>query len=66
MKITELRPTAVAVPQKRAYRSSWRRSGHGTNALQSVLVELVTDEGLTGIGESPVVWAGSADGDDAR
>ena len=25
-----------------------------------MLVELVTDEGLTGIGEAPVVWAGSA------
>ena len=60
MKIVELRTTAVAVPQKRTYRSSWRRSGHGTNALQAVLVELVTDEGLTGIGEAPVVWAGSA------
>jgi L-alanine-DL-glutamate epimerase-like enolase superfamily enzyme len=60
VKITELRTTAVAVPQKRRYASTWRRSGHGTGALQAVLVELRTDEGLTGIGEAPVVWAGSA------
>ena len=60
MRITALRTTAVAVPQKRAYRSTWRRSGHGTNALQAVLVELETDDGRVGIGEAPVVWAGSA------
>ena len=61
MKVTRIRQTIVAIPQKRAYRSSWRRSGHGTTALQSVLVEIDTDEGVTGIGESPVVWAGQAD-----
>ena len=61
MKVTRIRQTIVAIPQKRAYRSSWRRSGHGTTALQSVLVEIDTDEGVTGIGESPVVWAGRAD-----
>ena len=60
MRITDVRTTAVAVPQHRTYRSSWRRSGHGTGALQAVLVELVTDDGPTGIGEAPVVWAGSA------
>jgi len=48
----------VAVPQLREYRSSWRRKGHGTSAQCSVLVELLTDEGLIGIGESPVVYAG--------
>ena len=61
MKVTQIRQTIVAIPQRRAYRSSWRRSGHGTTALQSVLVEIDTDEGVTGIGESPVVWAGQAD-----
>jgi L-alanine-DL-glutamate epimerase-like enolase superfamily enzyme len=60
MRISDLRITRIAIPQKRTYRSSWRRSGHGTTALQSVLVELDTDEGVTGIGESPVVWAGQA------
>jgi glucarate dehydratase len=60
VRITALRTTAVAVPQKRTYRSTWRRSGHGANALQAVLVELETDDGLVGIGEAPVVWAGSA------
>ena len=61
MKITQIRQTIVAIPQHRAYQSSWRRSGHGTTALQSVLVEIDTEEGVTGIGESPVVWAGQAD-----
>jgi glucarate dehydratase len=60
VRITDVRTTAVAEPQHRTYRSSWRRSGHGTGALQAVLVELVTDDGPTGIGEAPVVWAGSA------
>ena len=58
MRVTQIRQTIVAIPQHRAYKSSWRRSGHGTTALQSVLVELDTDDGVTGIGESPVVWAG--------
>ena len=58
MRIVDVHTTIVAIPQHRAYRSSWRRSGHGTTALQAVLVELRTDEGLVGIGESPVVWAG--------
>jgi len=61
VRVTRIRQTIVAIPQRRAYRSSWRRSGHGTTALQSVLVEIDTDEGITGIGESPVVWAGQAD-----
>lgn len=60
MRIARLTATAVAVPQHRTYRSTWRRSGHGTAALQAVLVELETDDGLVGLGETPVVWAGSA------
>ena len=58
MKIRELRTTVVSVPQLREYRSSWRRKGHGTSAQCSVLVEVLTDDGVTGIGESPVVFAG--------
>lgn len=61
MKIIDLRTTTVAVPQKRSYKSSWRRNYQGTGAQQAVLVELVTDEGLIGIGESPVVFAGRAE-----
>jgi L-alanine-DL-glutamate epimerase-like enolase superfamily enzyme len=61
MKIRELRTTIVAVPQLREYRSSWRRKGHGTSAQCSVLVEVLTDDGITGIGESPVVFAGNPD-----
>jgi glucarate dehydratase len=60
VKIAALRTTIVAVPQKRAYRSTWRRGGHGTGALQAVLVELETGDGLVGIGEAPVVWSGDA------
>lgn len=58
MKIRKLKTTVVAVPQLREYKSSWRRKGHGTSAQCSVLVELLTDDGVTGIGESPVVFAG--------
>lgn len=61
MRIVDVRTTTVAVRQKRSYKSSWRRSYQGTGAQQAVLVELVTDEGLVGIGESPVVFAGRAD-----
>ncbi len=61
MKIIDVRTTPVAVPQKRSYKSSWRRSYQGRSAHQAVLVELVTDEGLVGIGESPVVFAGRAE-----
>ena len=61
MRIARLRTTVVAVPQKRAYKSTWRRKGHGATALQAVLVELETDDGLVGIGEAPVVWAGDAE-----
>jgi L-alanine-DL-glutamate epimerase-like enolase superfamily enzyme len=58
MKIADLRTTVVAVPQKREYRSSWRRSYQGSTPQLAVLVELETDEGLVGIGEAPAVWAG--------
>lgn len=58
MKIAAVRTTAVAVPQKREYRSSWRRGYHGSTPQIAVLVELETDDGLVGIGESPAVWGG--------
>ncbi len=58
MKITNLKTTIVAVPQKRQYKSSWRRIGQGFSHQCSVIVEVETDEGLVGIGESPVVFAG--------
>jgi L-alanine-DL-glutamate epimerase-like enolase superfamily enzyme len=58
VKIGDIRTTVVSVPQKRAYKSSWRRGYQGSTAQTSVLVELTTDDGLTGIGEAPVVFAG--------
>ena len=58
MKIGKIRTTVVSVPQKRAYKSSWRRGYQGSAAQTAVLVELTTDDGLTGIGEAPVVYAG--------
>ena len=58
VKIGEIRTTVVSVPQKRAYKSSWRRGYQGSAAQTSVLVEVTTDDGLTGIGEAPVVYAG--------
>ena len=57
-KIVQARTTVVAVPQRRAYMSSWRRSYVGTSPLKAVLVEVETEDGLVGIGESPVVYAG--------
>jgi L-alanine-DL-glutamate epimerase-like enolase superfamily enzyme len=60
VKIRDVQTTVVAVPQKRSYKSSWRRGYQGTGAQCAVLVELRTDEGLIGIGESPVVYAGHA------
>src|SRR3954454_1052542 len=56
--VAELRTTIVAVPQHRPYPSSWRRSYQGSAPQLAVLVELVCDDGLCGIGEAPVVWAG--------
>ncbi len=58
MKIGDIRTTVVSVPQKRPYKSSWRRGYQGSAAQTSVLVELTTDDGLTGLGEAPVVFAG--------
>jgi len=49
MKITELKSTIVALPTRRMATSE---VGAGQYRL-AVLVELVTDEGVTGLGESP-------------
>jgi muconate cycloisomerase len=57
-KIGKVRTTVVAVPQSRAYPSSWRRSYQGASPLKAVIVEVETEDGLVGIGESPVVYAG--------
>jgi L-alanine-DL-glutamate epimerase-like enolase superfamily enzyme len=56
MRISDLRTTIVAVPQSRQYRSSWRSSYQGSTPHVAVLVELETDDGVIGIGETPVVW----------
>ncbi|MEN3282056.1 MAG: L-Ala-D/L-Glu epimerase [Solirubrobacteraceae bacterium] len=61
MKISDLRTTIVAVPQSRQYRSSWRSSYQGSTPHVAVLVELETDDGITGLGEAPVVWAANAE-----
>jgi len=61
VKIVDIQTTVVAVPQQREYKSSWRRTSQGKGAQCSVLVELLTDDGLCGLGESPVVFAGQAD-----
>ena len=58
MRVADLRTTIVAVPQLRAYPSSWRRGYQGSTPALAVIVELQTDDGLVGIGESPVVYAG--------
>jgi L-alanine-DL-glutamate epimerase-like enolase superfamily enzyme len=58
VKIADVRTTIVAVPQKREYRSSWRRGYQGSTPQVAVLVELETDAGLVGLGESPAAWAG--------
>jgi L-alanine-DL-glutamate epimerase-like enolase superfamily enzyme len=57
-RVAELRTRIVAVPQRRPYPSSWRRSYQGSAPQLAVLVELVCDDGVCGVGEAPVVWAG--------
>ncbi len=53
MRITDIRCTTVAVPTAREYKSTWRRAYHGSVPVIAVLVEVETDEGITGIGEAP-------------
>lgn len=53
VKITDVRCTIVAVPTKRGYKSTWRRTYHGILPMVAVLVEIDTDVGLVGIGEAP-------------
>lgn len=53
MKITDIVATSVAVPlEKAGTRSKMRR---GPNAVIAVIVEVHTDEGIIGIGETPAV-----------
>jgi L-alanine-DL-glutamate epimerase-like enolase superfamily enzyme len=53
LKITDLKSTIVAVPLMRAHPSSLDVIGQ--EPCVSVIVEVFTDSGLVGIGESPVV-----------
>ena len=53
MKITDIRVTPVAVPLRKADTKSKMRKG--PNAVIAVIVEVYTDEGITGIGETPAV-----------
>ena len=53
MKITDIIVTPVAVPVKPAETASKMRIG--ARVMPAVLVEVLTDEGITGIGESPSV-----------
>lgn len=56
MIITDVRATTVAVPIPNT--TTAPRLHKGLHALVSVLVEVQTDEGLVGIGESPAVLGG--------
>ena len=51
MKITDIRVTPVAVPMKENESVSKMRMG--PRVILEVMVEVFTDEGITGIGESP-------------
>lgn len=53
MKITDVRATPVAVPLRKADTKSKMRKG--PNAVIAVIVEVHTDEGIVGIGETPAV-----------
>lgn len=53
MKITDIVATPVAVPLEKAETTSRMRKG--PNAVIAVIVEVHTDEGIIGIGETPAV-----------
>ena len=53
MIITDIKATPVAVPLRKADTKSKMRKG--PNAVIAVIVEVFTDEGITGIGETPAV-----------
>lgn len=53
MKITDIVATPVAVPLEKAETTSRMRKG--PNAVIAVIVEVHTDEGIVGIGETPAV-----------
>ena len=52
LKITDLKVTPVAVPRGQIY-SRYSGGRPGSNTLTAVIIEVSTDEGITGIGESP-------------
>lgn len=55
MKITDLNTTIVSVPIKKTYPTAFGAfSGHVT----AVIVQIHTDDGLVGIGETPVLYSG--------
>ncbi|MCI8512215.1 MAG: hypothetical protein HFE83_09510 [Lachnospiraceae bacterium] len=54
MKITDLKVTPVADPSKEM--ESGSRMRIGPHVILEVMVELFTDEGVIGIGESPCFW----------
>lgn len=55
MKITDLKTTVVSVPIKKTYPTAFGAfSGHVT----AVVVQVFTDDGLVGIGETPVLYSG--------
>lgn len=55
MKIKDLSATVVSVPIKKAYPTAFGAfSGHVT----AVIVQVLTDDGLVGVGETPVLWGG--------
>ena len=58
MRIAELRRTASRCRSGAPTARAGGAAATARRALQAVLVEIDTDEGVTGIGEAPVVWAG--------
>lgn len=55
MKIKDLSATVVSVPIKKTYPTAFGAfSGHVT----AVIVQVMTDDGLVGVGETPVLWSG--------
>lgn len=55
MKIIDLKSTIVSVPIKKSYPTAFGAfSGHVT----AVIVQVFTDDGLVGIGETPVLYSG--------
>ena len=54
MKITDIKVTPIAIPLKSRPRNLYDARPGGADYMPSVLVEIFTDEGITGIGESHI------------